>query len=767
MRQSGWNVLGCALSWVLASGLIAADPAAAKETSSVDANASVYLDQTTGEYHGSGAIRPDARQWAWGETNLMTVRSVHLNQRGLDRVNQARKARGTLRGTGAALQAVPMGREASSEPDPAPLTTAADLPCSVDNSTLKYFPPIRNQGTLGSCAQFAAVYYALTYMTAMARDWDAKNGGDQFRFSPKWTYNMLNGGQNIGTWDYDAYAIAQKHGAATWAEFPYDTDYRGWCLDPAAWRSALGVRADQAGRVTDMGTDDGLYQLKQLLVNGYVLNFATYAGSWRWQTIGNDPTPRADNTFAGRSAVVQVNGLSVGHVLTIVGYNDDIWVDLNGDRAVTPDEKGALLIANSWGTNWNDNGFCWISYAALRTRNPAYPYEGLFWFDEATWITARPAYAPQLVAEFTVNHRDRDQLQMSLGVSSTTETEPAITWQPAFVLSYAGGPWAFDGSTNAIDGTFCLDLTDLVPPIAGKMRYYVSMSDQTAGNPATLKSCQLLVETHYREMPYDVLAVTVDAAQTSVALDCDVYAAPPQAVAIVSPADGTCPLPVSLDGSVSIASDNPIAAYTWDLGDGTVVAGQTSQHTYRRPGSYQVTLTVSDTEGISSTTTATVTSMDLCAYRAAQGVVVDYLSVNETGTNDIVISLFRDNQWVEVGRQSAIGNGSNLYRFLVPGLAAGESYTLEVQDDCGVTHPLGSVRVGDFSLQAAPITNSVLTLNWESIPRTIYEVQHADTLAGPWTAVSRVTAETERSVFDARIESTRTTGFFKVVHVDE
>ena len=68
----------------------------------------------------------------------------------------------------------------------------------MDNSTLRYFPPIRSQGSLGSCGQFSSVYYTLTHMTALARNWDAKSGGDSYRFSPKWTYNMLNGGENVG-----------------------------------------------------------------------------------------------------------------------------------------------------------------------------------------------------------------------------------------------------------------------------------------------------------------------------------------------------------------------------------------------------------------------------------------------------------------------------------------------------------------------------------------------------------------------------------------
>lgn len=39
--------------------------------------------------------------------------------------------------------------------------------------------------------------------------------------------------------------------------------------------------------------------------------------------------------------------------MTLVGYNDNIWVDINGNGIVDNGEKGAFKIANSWG---NDDG---------------------------------------------------------------------------------------------------------------------------------------------------------------------------------------------------------------------------------------------------------------------------------------------------------------------------------------------------------------------------------------------------------------------------
>lgn len=590
----------------------------AAEQGNEDGKVEFFRAPWNGEILGTGAVRPNAAQWAWGEANMVKTRKVKLNHLGLARVNEARQKRGlpplkVRPETIAEFGEEVVGAAApETEPDVTTVTGSA-LPSYVDNSTLKYFPPIRSQGSLNSCAQFAAVYYALTHMTALVRDWDAKNGGDSYRFSPKWTYNMLNAGCNVGTCEYDAYAIAMKHGLATWADFPYDSDYRGWCLKPDAWKNALNVRAAQTGKVRDVDTDTGLLQLKQLLANGYVLNFATYINSWVWKTVADDPSTTADNPFVGRRCAYMVNGVNGGHAMTIVGYNDDIWVDINGDGAVQASEKGALRIANSWGTGWNEGGFAWVAYQALRTRNAICTSEGLFWYDEATWVTARPSYTPQIVAEFTLSHLKRNQLVVSLGLGSLGDALPGTTWYPNKVLYYAGGAYAFNGTTTACDGTFYMDFSDIAPEISsGAKRYFLRVYDSSSGDPATIKSWKLIDLVSNVEVPGAGLPRTVDAGTLYAYVDYDrgYQSLPPTAIVNADPTDGPYPLPVILDGTGSQDPDGTIVSWDWDFGDSTRGAGQKVQHVYDRPGKFTATLTVTDNVGAKSTATVTVDVSD-------------------------------------------------------------------------------------------------------------------------------------------------------------
>ncbi len=82
--------------------------------------------------------------------------------------------------------------------------------------------------------------------------------------------------------------------------------------------------------------------------------------------------------------------------------------------------------------------------------------------------------------------------------------------------------------------------------------------------------------------------------------------APPSAALSVTPRSGTAPVQVTADASASTDTDqSPISTYRFDFGDGTVAgpqSGATASHTYTAPGTYSVTVKVTDTAGLSSTT---------------------------------------------------------------------------------------------------------------------------------------------------------------------
>jgi hypothetical protein len=448
------------------------------------------------------------------------ITKVNLNWLGFERVNKVRSAKGLAALDPASIR--PVGREVESailEPGVSvqayvgDAEIAANLPVFVDNSKLKYFPPIRNQNPLGSCAAFSTTYTQFSYMTAFQKDLDITSPTDNTnKYSPKWTYNMVNGGTDSGSSFNTIYPVLEKHGAATWAEFPYDSDYKAWCLVPSAWRNALYVRSNPAQLVFQASSDTGLAYLKELLNNGYVLIFGTFITSWQEKTILDDPTTPDDAPELGKSIGYWINGEEGSHAMTVVGYNDAIWTDVNGNGLIDAGEKGGFRIANSWGPAWGDGGFVWLAYDALKAVSavPGGPSAGRgpAFQNNIVWVlTARDLYSPLMIAEFTVNHAKRNQLKMTLGRSSTSATIPTTAWTPA-ALQNQGANFAFDGTTTAVDGGFVLDFSDILIEGAGALRYYLGMADNFTGDVATLRTFKLVdlttvpaTETVYPAVP--------------------------------------------------------------------------------------------------------------------------------------------------------------------------------------------------------------------------------------------------------------------------
>ncbi len=81
--------------------------------------------------------------------------------------------------------------------------------------------------------------------------------------------------------------------------------------------------------------------------------------------------------------------------------------------------------------------------------------------------------------------------------------------------------------------------------------------------------------------------------------------AAPEAALDCSPAKAAASQPVDCVAADS-SDDDFLTGYTWDFGDGTTATGDFHTHTYDRPGVYRVSLTVTDTSGLTDTATQVV-----------------------------------------------------------------------------------------------------------------------------------------------------------------
>jgi WD40 repeat protein len=81
---------------------------------------------------------------------------------------------------------------------------------------------------------------------------------------------------------------------------------------------------------------------------------------------------------------------------------------------------------------------------------------------------------------------------------------------------------------------------------------------------------------------------------------------PPVPQIKLSTYQGPTPLTISLDGSAS-TDDASIVGYTWDISDGRQVFGINQHVTFNNTGTYTITLTVTDDQGLTATTQQSIT----------------------------------------------------------------------------------------------------------------------------------------------------------------
>ncbi len=245
------------------------------------------------------------------------------------------------------------------------------------------------------------------------------------------------------------------------------------------------------------------------------------------------------------------------------------------------------------------------------------PTDWGYWFYRGTSMAAPhvSGVAALLIANGVAITPDdvREALQ------STAEDKGVPGWDPAYgwgivdayaALNYtlgsnnppvadAGGPY-----TGTEDNGITFDGSDSYDPDGDTITYSWDFGDGATG------AGKILTHTYTAGGEYAVTLVVNDGkadstSDTTTATIAEVNDPPvadagPDQTALVGEE-------VTFDGSGSYDIDDGIAVYDWDFGDGTTGSGKTTTHTYSTPGTYTVTLTVTDDGGLTATDEAIVT----------------------------------------------------------------------------------------------------------------------------------------------------------------
>lgn len=222
---------------------------------------------------------------------------------------------------------------------------ASARPAYIDLT--EWCPPIENQGDLGSCTANAGVAL-LEYFErrAFGRHIDASR-----LFLYKVTRNLAGLTGDTGAYLRETMGALVMFGAPPEDYWPYDgrpeDQNTSFDVEPPAFSYALGsnYKAVKYFRLdaNDAPPDEALDNIRLFLAAGFPSMFGFPVFDEYYDHIDGAliAPPAPNSAYHG------------GHANVAVGYDDDLTI--GGD-------KGALLVRNSWGTTWGNDGYAWMSY---------------------------------------------------------------------------------------------------------------------------------------------------------------------------------------------------------------------------------------------------------------------------------------------------------------------------------------------------------------------------------------------------------------------
>lgn len=463
-----------------------------------------------------------------------------------------------------------------------PITLSGTLPSSVNNSTLTCFPPIPDQGQREACGNATGIGYAFSYEINAARNAAGGQKANQYPFFH--TFDFLNAGNETIE---DTPGVYYRHFLPAWRivrenGIPNVNDFGASDLNSTRWLSGYDnyfrAMQNRVDKIDSFAITDtvGLRKMKQWLYDhgngsqpGGVLVFT--ANIYGTQEVAIPSGPGAGKIMVKSWG----SDLSSFHAMAIVGYNDSVRYDFNGDgkftntidisnaagalgadgRVTMADwEIGAFIAGNSWGTAAWDNGLC---YAPYRTLVASTGNGGLLNGNRVYYLAVKKSYAPRLALKINIKHNVRNTIALSVGVAAVQAAivpEKIRRFDRQFTYSGGAFPLCGKGASASIEIGF--DISDLLDSLGSDSLARFFLVVDSKGGTGTVDSLSLMDYTS------GMLKQTKSAQ----------VATPIRAGTAVSPA--TTYVSVDFRSTGSGVKDNPLPSrqlgYGWRMKNGTM-----------------------------------------------------------------------------------------------------------------------------------------------------------------------------------------------------
>lgn len=218
------------------------------------------------------------------------------------------------------------------------------LPVRYDIGETTHLPPIVSQGKIGSCTAHAGTCMYSTYLRVA----DLRSEPLSRRFLYKTTRDLLGWMGDTG-----AYLRTTMQSMAMFGVPPekyYEYDIELYDDEPPAriYAMAQNYQALKYYRLDPLNKDN--VRVLESIKYNLSANRACIFGFMVYDSINNEV---GDVVMPNKND--QRKG---GHAVCAIGYNDEYTIYRSGHLA----SRGAIKFANSWSTEWGQDGFGWLPY---------------------------------------------------------------------------------------------------------------------------------------------------------------------------------------------------------------------------------------------------------------------------------------------------------------------------------------------------------------------------------------------------------------------